>query len=576
MPYTNMVGEFAYKDALLWKKLQALAENDAFFEVNGWQDGDKTVFFQASAPTGWTKDTTGALDGKILRVVSGAGAATGGTTPISSGITLAHTHSIPNQSNHTHSIQHAHQVSTTAVSDANTGTPLTTVTVSGGLITTRGGIGALLSLQDFTAQDSQTSGGAGSHDHGGTTGSALSDITLAYIDVIICSKDASSGYVDVTNVFNYGVDLGADNIFQTFDDMGGNDEFSRLRLIPAASVSVFGQAAAPSGWTKAVTQNDKALRVVTGTGGGSGGSAGFGSAISLAHSAHSMTAGGTHSHSLAGHTHSLSQTGSGAGVAGSDWYFSGSGKMINGSGAGGVAVSRFSATTGSDASTTDTDPDHQHTLQSSLTSVTLAHFDVIQCEKDSTPNAYTDMSSFFADENLLAFQDLNALADNDVYLKFHQIPAASVMFFYMATAPDGWTKATDQNDKGLRVVSATGGSAGGSQPISSGIILAHTHTIDQYDHDHAVTAHTHTLTSTLTSPVTDSTNRGWLGTGGSSRTIGNIGAGFSTAGNAMTGGVGTMESEAVATDSHAHGGATGSALSNVTLAYADVIKCSKD
>jgi hypothetical protein len=576
MAYTDLTASFVYKGPLLWKDLDALTENDAFFERNGWQDGDKTVFFQASAPTGWTKDTTAALDGKILRVVSGSGAATGGSTPIASGITLAHTHTIASQANHTHSVQHAHQVTTTPVTDATNTTPVTTVTVSGGLITTRGGVGALQSLQDFTASDSQTSGAAGSHDHGGATGSLLSNITLAYVDVVVCSKDSSSGYADNTDTFTYGLDLGDGAVHAILDSMGESDEFLRLRLIEATSVGVFGQANAPTGWTKLTTQNDKALRIVTGTGGGAGGSAGFGTTISLAHSAHSVTAGGTHSHTLAGHTHSLSQTGAGAGVAGSDWYFSGSGKMINGSGAGAVAVSRYSATTGSDASAVSTDSDHQHGLQSALSDVTLAYVDVVQCSKDSTPNAYTDMSAFFASGNLLAFQDLEAMADNDDYINYHQIPATSTMFFYMASAPDGWTKLTSQNDKGLRVVSSSGGGSGGSTGISSGITLAHTHTIDTYGHNHTVDAHTHTLTSTLTSPVTDSTNRGWLGTGGSSRTIGNIGGGNSQNGNAMTGDVGTLESQTVATDNHAHGGATGSALSSVTLAYADVIMCTKD
>lgn len=41
------------------------------------------------------------------------------------------------------------------------------------------------------------------------------------------------------------------------------------------TVMLFYQAAAPTGWTKVVTQNDKALRVVSGTGGVSGGTNAF-------------------------------------------------------------------------------------------------------------------------------------------------------------------------------------------------------------------------------------------------------------------------------------------------------------
>ncbi len=41
--------------------------------------------------------------------------------------------------------------------------------------------------------------------------------------------------------------------------------------IPAGTVMPFFQAAAPTGWTKVVTHNNKMLRVVSGSGGGSGG-----------------------------------------------------------------------------------------------------------------------------------------------------------------------------------------------------------------------------------------------------------------------------------------------------------------
>lgn len=42
--------------------------------------------------------------------------------------------------------------------------------------------------------------------------------------------------------------------------------------IPAGTITDFFQAAAPTGWTQVVTQNDKVLRVVSGAGAGSGGS----------------------------------------------------------------------------------------------------------------------------------------------------------------------------------------------------------------------------------------------------------------------------------------------------------------
>ncbi|MDP6584976.1 MAG: hypothetical protein QF535_09985, partial [Anaerolineales bacterium] len=66
--------------------------------------------------------------------------------------------------------------------------------------------------------------------------------------------------------------------------------------IPDGTVMVFFQSAAPTGWTKVTTQNDKTLRVVSGTGGGTGGD--------WAMSAGETTSSdGAHTHTGASHTH---------------------------------------------------------------------------------------------------------------------------------------------------------------------------------------------------------------------------------------------------------------------------------
>lgn len=55
--------------------------------------GTKMVFFQASAPTGWTQDTT--HNNKALRVVSGSGGGSGGTHDLSSPPSANHQHELP-------------------------------------------------------------------------------------------------------------------------------------------------------------------------------------------------------------------------------------------------------------------------------------------------------------------------------------------------------------------------------------------------------------------------------------------------------------------------------------------------
>ena len=64
-------------------------------------------------------------------------------------------------------------------------------------------------------------------------------------------------------------------------------------LIDAGTIMLFCQAAAPTGWTKITTQNDKALRIVSGTTGGTaGGTLG-------------LSGGVTHSHTVASHVHAI-------------------------------------------------------------------------------------------------------------------------------------------------------------------------------------------------------------------------------------------------------------------------------
>lgn len=53
-------------------------------------------------------------------------------------------------------------------------------------------------------------------------------------------------------------------------------------IIPQSEDTVFFQASAPTGWVKVLTHNNKALRVVSGTGAGSGGSITFGQAFPTA------------------------------------------------------------------------------------------------------------------------------------------------------------------------------------------------------------------------------------------------------------------------------------------------------
>lgn len=134
------------------------------------------------------------------------------------------------------------------------------------------------------------------------------------------------------------------------------------------------------------------------------------------------------------------------------------------------------------------------------------------------------------------------------------IPAGTVMLFWQANAPTGWTKITSQNDKAFRVVSGTGGGTGGSVAFEtafasqtpSGTTDAIALTVAQ------MPAHTHLS---------------WLGT--------NSGAAGASSGmlvgspslNKQTSSTGSG-----ATHSHAF---TGNAI-NLDVSYINIILCSKD
>jgi len=75
----------------------------------GFPSGTVMVFHQASAPTGWTQDTTN--NDKALRVVSGSGGGTGGTHGLTSPPSTSHTHTGPSHTHSTPSHSHSHTLS---------------------------------------------------------------------------------------------------------------------------------------------------------------------------------------------------------------------------------------------------------------------------------------------------------------------------------------------------------------------------------------------------------------------------------------------------------------------------------
>jgi hypothetical protein len=132
----------------------------------GFPSGTVMLFVQTSAPTGWTKSTT--HNNKALRIVSGT-AGSGGSvdfttafgTPAVAGSVSATTLSIAQIPSHAHSL------------------PPPQIGCGGSSIPSSNA-GAINGSTGFT-------GGGGSHTH--SLSGATATINVAYVDVIIATKD---------------------------------------------------------------------------------------------------------------------------------------------------------------------------------------------------------------------------------------------------------------------------------------------------------------------------------------------------------------------------------------------------
>jgi hypothetical protein len=591
MGYLNLVGSFIYQEPLFRSKLDALAENDAQLKTDGWAQNTKTLFFQPTVPTGWTQDTS--QNDKALRVVgSTGGGLSGGSQALSATIVLGHTHAFatPDDGAHTHTLSdHTH----------NGGTGPTTTRPTTNVMATVGGFLYLYSEGQGSANITELSpilaspgnlvlSTQGTHNHG-TPGSSLSDIVFAYCDTIIGTKNAPSGtYTDLTNFWHTGDKID----FDPFTSYADNDAYTVANLMPATSIMIFGQASAPIGWTKLATLNDRMLRVVSGaTGGATGGFQPVSSGASLAHT-HVVAAVADHTHSFPDHTHTFGNADSVSNCLAADSHYGYIQDSVIGGGflaacqqtlglpTSNVTCYKSSTTNGGGGNTTAAGG-HTHSLPSALADFILAYVDVIQCSKDSagSPYTYTDYTSEFAWKKLVTYQRLNTLAKNDEYIHFHTTPFASQAFFFMPSPPTGWVKITTQHDKCLRMVSGgSGGSAGGGAQLTSATIsLAHTHSIvAQDDHTHLAN-HTHTLGSGTQNIVEAGTSAVSGSVSGSRRICqSNTGVGFTQSGNYLINSTSQNPNETpTAAGNHSHGGTTDSQLTDIVLAYADVIWCTK-
>lgn len=145
--------------------MDALAENTDFNHIPA---GTAMAFFQAAAPTGWTKSTDN--NDAVLRVVSGSGGGTGGSESIA---TPSHTHSAPN---------HQHQLAYSVINTYASGTTPHIVSTDAD--------GAVMFGRATTGSDTRRRLLNQTEDSGGGGASGAPSAAFKYIDVIIATKDA--------------------------------------------------------------------------------------------------------------------------------------------------------------------------------------------------------------------------------------------------------------------------------------------------------------------------------------------------------------------------------------------------
>tara|TARA_R110000824_G_scaffold367745_1_gene556968 strand:- start:748 stop:1410 length:663 start_codon:yes stop_codon:yes gene_type:complete len=171
------------------------------------------------------------------------------------------------------------------------------------------------------------------------------------------------------------------------------------------------------------------------------------------------------------------------------------------------------------------------------------------------------------------------------------VPSGTVMVFYQAAAPTGWTKSTSNNDKALRVVSGNGGGTGGTHALSSPPSLAHTHsggshdhTIGAHSHGNNLSAAAHTLTTSQMPSHTHSisANRNAYGT---SKICGSDASGTNFTGSTAATGGGGSHSHSMSgsvSDSSAYNSGASTVVTDSTTPtafapqYIDVIICAKN
>jgi hypothetical protein len=167
--------------------------------VDPFASGTKMVFYQASAPTGWTQDTAAALSNTVMSIVTGTGGGTGGSTSYFSSFLATTDKSGTDTAPVTGTVAGTvgnHTLSTPQIPSHNH-------SITGGLANTPGAPFPVNGMNQNNINNGEplntaNAGGGGSHSHpfSGSLSSATADVSVTvpaanvkYANVIVATKD---------------------------------------------------------------------------------------------------------------------------------------------------------------------------------------------------------------------------------------------------------------------------------------------------------------------------------------------------------------------------------------------------
>lgn len=227
---------------------------------------------------------------------------------------------------------------------------------------------------------------------GATVFQPIDDKIYRNIQAANTNVPPGTGWIDITTPLTSVQDgtLSQKGVVQLSNTRGTSNTLAatpnlvKENSFDSTTAMLFMQASAPTGWTKSVTHNNKALRIVSGAGGGSGGSVAF---TTVFGSARATTSAGSHSHG--GNTGAVTLTAAQSGLPSHSHTFV---VDINYNVAGSRAASANdvgatqTATTNS-VSAQNASSSHAHTISSDgshshTTDLAVQYVDAIVCTKD--------------------------------------------------------------------------------------------------------------------------------------------------------------------------------------------------